>query len=432
MKYRVVTNESFEKYIDYISRGRGRRFEDRWDSLDLDDVTAKIDVPSEGEINAAVRELDLFDDAAEKTGAQDVKVGSDGKLRLLDFDDPAPKSNKTKDDSGDARTSGLDFDEPSRGRGRQRGSATTTQVNQADDKVRELDFDDKGADVKQKKSNVGAIGALDYDDDVDVSQLAASIEDVYSALASSDPKVVKAMIKRYAVDITDENKIKEIMLTHAVQLNYDSLRVMCGDMKIILSAKEKKLGFIDRSDITDALHKFRTYASSLTGANNTYGLIPNAIVSCGQDDQTTCINIIDFLTTWCELPLIPMYFRGAMIRKLYDLANYLLDQLPAGSLDTGLLTGTKGLLTRIKGFDDLPKPLLTKILKQTLTKEGVKKLPSRVIGDLLIICLKNGLAAQAIKLIDFESNKGSMILDYVEDEDAAAWEILKKKLKINK
>jgi hypothetical protein len=174
------------------------------------------------------------------------------------------------------------------------------------------------------------------------------------------------------------------------------------------------------------------YASSLSGANNTYGLIPNAIVSCGQEDQITCVNIIDFLTSWCELPIMPIYFRGAMTRKLYHLADYLLDELPNYALDVGLLAGPKGLLTRIKNFDDIPKPLLTKIMKRVLSKESVKVLPSRVIGGMLIICLKNGLTAQVIKLIDFESNKGSMILDYIEDEDAVAWEIIKKKLKLDR
>ena len=88
MKYKVVTNESFETYIDYLSRyrGRGKRFEDRWDSLDLDDITTDVNVPSEVEVDDAVRELDLFDDVAVKTGADDVYVGSDGKLRLLDLD----------------------------------------------------------------------------------------------------------------------------------------------------------------------------------------------------------------------------------------------------------------------------------------------------------------------------------------------------------
>ncbi len=439
MRYRIVTNKSFEKYIDYISRGRRRKFEDRWDTLDLDDVTTTVDVPSEGEINSAMRELDLFDDVAEKTGAKDVEVGSDGKLRLLDLDDAVKSDNKSNGDDRDLRTLGLDLDMPTSGRGK-RNSPTTTQVSQdKDDKVRELDLDEKGADVKQHKSNIGSIGALDYDSDVDVSSIAASIDDVYAALASSDPKIVKAIIKRYAGDITDENKIKEILLTHAVQLNYDSLRVMCGDMKVVLTKKEQNLGFIDRAEIKDALKRFRSCAVSLTGENNTYGLIPNVIVSCGKDDQLIGANMIDFLVTWCQLPVIPMYFRGAMTRKLYILADCLLDQLQNvfwsedGSLNTGLLTGKNGLLSRIKSYSDIPKALLTKMVDQLLVRGNIKKVPSRIIGEFSIMCVNNGLTAQIVKYIKsigVESNKGDMILKYIEDEDSATWDVLKKKLKL--
>ena len=113
MKYKVVTNESFETYIDYLSRcrGRGKRFEDRWDSLDLDDITTDVNVPSEGEVDDAVRELDLFDDVAVKTGADDVYVGSDGKLRLLDLDPDGNKDKKPSEPDIDLRTAGLDLDD---------------------------------------------------------------------------------------------------------------------------------------------------------------------------------------------------------------------------------------------------------------------------------------------------------------------------------
>lgn len=422
MKYRVVTNESFEKYIDYLCRGRGRRFEDRFDSLDLDDITADINVPSDGEVDSAVRELDLFDDVAVKTGAGDVEVGGDGRLRLLDLD-PVGNANKKKDQEYDRRTAGLDLDEkPKRGR-----SKKSSDNDDSNDRVRELDFDDKGKETKDKKSNVGSRGMLDWDDDVDTSKIAASIEDVYTALSSEDPRIVKAMVKRYAGDITDENKIKEVMLAHAVKLNYESLRVMCGDMKVTLTAKEKELGFIDRNDIKDALARFKTIASKLTGENNTYGLIPNAIVSCSPENQLKCINVIDFLITWCELPLMPIYFRGSMTRRLYDLAEFLISEMPDIKFDEGYLTGSRGLLTRIKNYDDIPKSMIECIADHL----DVKKLNSRILGDFVIMCLSNSNNKAAKKVFkDMSENKKEMIIDYIDDNDMSAYQKLKKLLKL--
>lgn len=422
MKYRIVTNESFEKYIDYMTRGRGKRFEDRFDSLDLDDITADIDVPSEDEVDSAVRELDLFDDVAVKTGAGDVEVGGDGKLRLLDLD-PVGNVNKKKDQEYDRRTAGLDLDEkPKKGRSKKSSSG-----DDSDDRVRELDFDDKGKETKDKKSNVGSRGMLDWDDDVDTSKIAASIEDVYTALASEDPRTVKAMVKRYAGDITDENKIKEVMLAHAVKLNYESLRVMCGDMKVTLTAKEKELGFIDRNDIKDALARFKTIASKLTGENNTYGLIPNAIVSCSPEDQTKCVNIIDFLLMWCELPIMPIFFRGAMTRRLYQVADYLLDEMPDVKFNDEFLTGTRGLLTRIKNYDDIPKSMIERIAERLDTK----KLSSRLLGDFVIMCLGNNNNKAAKKVFkDISENKKDMVIDYIDDNDMSAYQKLKKLLKL--
>lgn len=421
MKYRIVTNESFEKYIDYMNRGRGCRFEDRWDSLDLDDITADVKPPSDSEVNAAVRELDLFDDAAIKTGAKDVDVAGDGRLRLLDLDEE-PVKNKSNKQQDDLRYRELDLDD--------KGQVKNLKSDEVDDRVRELDYDDKGADIKKKSHNIGdVIGALDYDDDVDMSNFAASIDDVYTALASNDHRIVKAMIKRYANDIDDVERIKEIMLMHAVRLNYECLRALCGDMKITLLSKEKELGFIDRSDIKDALERFKKIASTLTGANNTFGLIPNAIVSCDQANQINCVNIIDFLVTWCELPLISLYFRGAMTRKLYDVALFILNELPENSIDVGLLVGPTGLLTRVKNYDDIPKNLLKQLCNKILNNGGIKKWPSRIIGDMLILCMRNR-DYSLIKDINFESNKGTMIANYVKDNDAAMWEELKDRAHI--
>lgn len=421
-KLRVVTNETFERYIDFLikkekleSRHRRIKFEDRFSDLDLDDVTADVTAPTDGEIDSAVRDLDLFDDIAIKTGAKNVEVGGDGRLRLLDFNEPI-KSKSSKSDKGDARTAGLDLDP----------KGAKEKDHPEDDRIRELDFADKGAANSSDKSNVGAIGSLDYDDDIDTSNVAASIEDVYAALASDDPSIVKSIIKRYAPDIKDKNKIRDAMLVHATNLNLQCLRVLCGDMKIILTAKEKKLGYVDRDDIKAALERLKNVARTLTGANNTYGLIPNAVVSCTPDNQVKCMNVIDFLKEWCELPIIPLYFRGAVIRHCYDLANYLLDEI-GGTLPLDILTSSKGLLNRMKSLDDMPSSLMSKI---AIAIAGLKAISSSQLGDLVITCINNGDTKSVKKIIgSVSAAKEDMIVDYVDEVDAAASQALAKIIK---
>lgn len=408
-RYKIVKNESFDKYIDYTIRGRGRRFENRWDSLDLDDIAADVEVPTDSEIDAAVRELDLLDDAAIKTGAKDIDVSSNGKIRLLDLDNDTDSIDTLDYDNDRARE--LDFDDP----------VEVNYDDSVDGKVRELDFDEP-AEVKAKKSNLGnVIGALDYDDDINTSGLVASIDDVYTALASSDPKIVKSMIKRYAADITDSDKISEVLLGHATQLNYESIRIMCGDMRIILTAKEKQIEYIDRSDIKNALERFKKIASKLDGSNNTYGLIPNAIVSCSENDQIKCTNIIDFLITWLNLPLIPMYFRGAIVKKCYSLADFLIDNMPDVKFSAEFLTGARGLLTRVKNYNDIPKNILNKIIKRT----NINKLRSSVVADLMIM-MANNKYNKAVKDIYAEcgDNKKYMVIDYIEDNEMAAFQAI--------
>ena len=418
-KLKVYTNKAFERFIDYICRGR--KFEGRWDDLDIDDMAADIEVPTDSEIDSAVRNLDILDDVAVKTGAQDIEVGNDGKFRLLDLDEPSNNS-KDSDIKPDARTAGLDLDVDT---GRH-SSGDNQQTQDADsDEVRTLDFDEP-VDVKDKKSNIGnVIGKLDYDDDIDTSELVASIDDVYTALASSDPKIVKSMIKRYAPDITDTNKIREILLAHAVQLNYESLRVMCGEMKITLTAKEKSLEYIDRDDINDALARFRRIASTLTGENNTYGLIPNAIVSCTPDNQIKCVNIIDFLVVWANLPLSPLYFRGAIARKCYDVADYLLDEdktLPqlfsSSKFDSLFLTGKKGLLTKLRNATDVPNSIFSKLANMLSPK-----LKSNVIGEFIIAGINNNCSAKTVKdlMSKLSEVKVDLVTEYIDDNGGEAY-----------
>lgn len=391
----VITNESFEQYLDLLnrrdifeSRRRKLKREGRFDNLDLDDITADITAPTDGEIDDAKRELDLFDDIAIKTGASDVKVDADGQLRLLDLDPVGNQVSKHKED----------------------------------DKFRDLDFDETGKKVSKSKSNIGnVIGSLDYDDDIDTSEVAASIDDVYACLSSDDPRTVSAMIKRYSVDIKDRDKIRDAMLVQATNLNLPCLKILCGDMDIKLTAKEKKLGFIDESDISTALDRLNAIARSLTGANNTYGLIPNAIVACTQESQIDCMNVVDFLKEWCDLPIMPLYFRGAMIRHCYDLASYLYDEID-GNLSLDIFTGPKGLINRMKQLDDIPQQLMIKIASSFIKLKSVK---SDIIGDMIIAMSRSG-GKRAIKMIldTLSDYKLEFVIDYIDDTDESAMDVV--------
>ena len=391
----VITNESFERYLDFLnrhdifeSRRRKLKREGRFDNLDLDDITADITAPTDSEIDDAKRELDLFDDIAIKTGASDVKVDVDGQLRLLDLDPVGSPVHKHKED----------------------------------DKFRDLDFDETGKKVSKSKSNIGnAIGSLDYDDDIDTSEVAASIDDVYACLSSDDPRTVSAMIKRYSVDIKDRDKIRDAMLVQATNLNLPCIKILCGDMDIKLTAKEKKLGFIDESDISAALDRLNAIASSLTGANNTYGLIPNAIVACTQESQIDCMNVVDFLKEWCGLPIMPLYFRGAMIRHCYDLASYLYDEID-GDLSLDIFTGPKGLINRMKKLDDIPQQLMIKIASSFIKLKSVK---SDIIGDMIIAMSRSG-GKRPIKLIldTLSDYKREFVIDYIDDTDSSAMDVV--------
>ena len=391
----VITNESFERYLDFLnrrdifeSRRRKLKREGRFDNLDLDDITSDITAPTDSEIDDAKRELDLFDDIAIKTGASDVKVDVDGQLRLLDLDPVGSPVRKHKED----------------------------------DKFRDLDFDETGKKVSKSKSNIGnVIGSLDYDDDIDTSEVAASIDDVYACLSSDDPRTVSAMIKRYSVDIKDRDKIRDAMLVQATNLNLPCIKILCGDMDIKLTAKEKKLGFIDESDISAALDRLNAIASSLTGANNTYGLIPNAIVACTQESQIDCMNVVDFLKEWCGLPIMPLYFRGAMIRHCYDLASYLYDEID-GDLSLDIFTGPKGLINRMKKLDDIPQQLMIKIASSFIKLKSVK---SDIIGDMIIAMSRSG-GKRPIKLIldTLSDYKREFVVDYIDDTDASAMDVV--------
>lgn len=428
MRVKVFTNKTFEKYINKTNYRR--KYEDRWDSLDFDDI-ANIDVPSNSEVDQAVSNLSDVDKIALKTGADDLVVDNDGKIRLLDLDDIGKKPRK-KIARKDNRFATLDLDAGKKQRKKRTGKDDRFATLDLDDsdytddqqlgksnRYADLDMDDAGSGETSGSSGIGAIGILDYDDDVSTDNIIATIDDVYIALSSDNPKVVESIIKRYANDITDKSRAVEVLLAQAVKINYDCLRILCGDMKVSFTTKEKQLNYCTKEEVTRRLNWLKSIASTLSGVGNTYGLIPNAIVSCSKSQQTDCINLIDFLISWCNLPLLPVYFRGSVSRKLYDVARFILDELPAGSLSRDIVSGNKGLFARIIQHADIPKALLSDIIAKSINK----RLPIETIGDATIVCIKNNFKAglkQIDDTIDFESYKGDLVIEYIDDSDAVA------------
>ena len=413
-KLKLYTNEAFSRLVakDYVGF---RKNEGRWDSLDLDDLTTDINVPTQGEIDSAIRELDLVDDAVINTGATP-SVDNTGAIEL-DFDDKKPKkkpgrkSKKLKmqlDDDTIQAVGELDFDDKD----------ADDKPSDAYDGVRELDLDNGKDTISKRDSKFGAIGKLDYDDDINADSIVATVEDVYIGLASSDGDVVQGLIKRYASELDDSEKLKEIMLTHAVQGNYDSLRAVCGDMRITLTPKEKELGYIDKAEVDKALKKLRKLARSLTGANNTYGLIPNAIANCKLNDQLNCINIVDFLYEILGIPLQPVFYRGAFLMHCYDLADYLLEELGDDALSTELMFGKNGLVKRASSFNDVPDRTLKVLSSTVLSSSNVKRLKSKDLSEFIVMYFNcGGSISELKKMIDFSSTKGELIIDYIEDNN---------------
>lgn len=409
MHIKVVTNKSFENYIDLSMNKRmtlleryRRKNEDRWDTLDLDDIAADVEVPTQGESNAAIRELDLADAIAVATNTEP-KITDNG-IRWLDLDDGKSVSKSDMQD----RIRELDFDD----------NTKSTAQSGTDNKVRELDFDPKGGDVKQRKSNLGVIGQLDIDG-ADFSRVVANSDDLYAALANDNPKDLAAIVKKYANDITDDKRVSDIMLAQAINHNVACLRILCGQMKFTVSAKDKALGFISRQDVIERLNHFKAIATKLTGEGNTYGLVPNAIVSCTPETQDDCIETIEFLVSELGLPIEPMFVRGAMTLKCYELAKYLINMLDK-PFELSLLTGPKGLLNRVKNREDIPATLVNKIVNKIIDDIGWPKLRYDVVGDIIIMCVNNKSKKNAVKLFNDATHNSThrrdMITDYIEDE----------------
>lgn len=414
---RLVTNKFFEAYIDLKKLSRryeslNRKNEDRWDSLDLDDITTDVETPSKADIADAIRELEILDDNVINGGERKVKsngdIEVDNRMATLDLDPGRGSKSKSDDDiKADLRTAGLDIDDN-----------PSAELDHEDGKIRDLDFDEHGADVKSKKSNLGGLGKLDIDG-IDDSTIVANIEDVYVGLASDNGEVVKGLIKRYAADIKNTEKLKEIMLTHAVQGNYESLRAICGDMTITLSDREKELDYIDKGDIESALKRLRKIARSLTGEKNTYGLIPNAIANCKPDDQIRYINIVDFLHEMLGIPIFPVFYRGAIVLHCYEMAEFLFGELSEDDISTELLLGRNGLIGRTVDYTDMPEDIIVQIVKSAIpSKKAIAKFKSTDLIKVLNFAAKSEKAFGLVvnRLTEYPS-KAMLVFNKLEDAD---------------
>lgn len=411
---RLVTNKLFEAYI--ALKSRKRKFEDRWDSLDLDDVTTNVETPSDSEVDAAVRELDLVDDAIIDGGERKVKANGDievdNRMASLDIDDPAPRKTKSKSntpDTADARTMGLEIDD----------NPSAEKEHPEDDWRLDYDLDDKSSVSSNSTDSEfdNAIGKLDYDDDVNTDSIVASVEDVYTAMASDNGETVKGLIKRYGKELTDVERLKEIMLAHAVNGNYNSLRAVCGDMTISLTEREKELGYIDPSEVSRTLKRLRKIARSLTGENNTYGLIPNAIANCTPETQVNYINVVDFLHEFLGIPVFPLFYRGAITLHCYDMASYLYDELPEGFIDDKLVFGKNGLALRIQNYNDAPEDIMVNVVKSIVPdNRKAARMNSSNLALLFNCCASNDKAFNMLMgRLRGASAKAALVYDYLED-----------------
>ena len=101
--------------------------------------------------------------------------------------------------------------------------------------------------------------------------------------------------------------------------------------------------------------------------------------------------------------------------------------MPDVKFNEEFLTGRRGLLTRVKNYDDVPKKLIERIAERIDTK----KLSSSIIGDFVIMCLSNNNNKAVKKLFETCSeNKKEMIIGYIDDNDVSAYQKLVKLLKL--
>lgn len=384
-----MNSKHYNKYSDsYMARlsFRKRRYEGRYDTLDFDDDP--VNIPSDSEIDNSVRELDFVDNVALKKKASNISVDSSGNISL--------------------------------------------------------DLDDKGKKVTSRDSHVGAIGSLDYDDDVDTSKVLASIDDVYNALSSDDPEDVAFTIKRYAGDIVDADRIKNAIRTQTSKLNLGGLRYMCGDMKVSLTPEEKKLKFINASEVRSVLKRFEAIASKLDGEGKKVGLIPDAIKACNkngtEENQEKCIDIINYLSGKFNFQINPLYFRGAVVHECYDLAKFLYKKIEKDlqsyeEINKDFFRNKiKGLLVRTKGHK-LPSDIVGIMLNMAITKN----LDSDTIGDLLIMATDDARLlkkiAPKINLMlsqdDTDSYRVIRAINTIKKNNTEVYDKLKKVLKLD-
>lgn len=131
---------------------------------------------------------------------------------------------------------------------------------------------------------------------------------------------------------------------------------------------------------------------------------------------------------WDDIGVIPKTAQQELMNSLRD-APIIddEDEIPGLKFNEEFLTGRRGLLTRVKNYDDVPKKLIERIAERIDTK----KLSSSIIGDFVIMCLSNNNNKAVKKVIDACSeNKKEMIIGYVDDNDVSAYQKLVKLLKL--
>lgn len=252
------------------------------------------------------------------------------------------------------------------------------------------------------------------DDDTLASDYFTNLNDVYKALESDDSNDIEHAIKEFANDITNKQKIQNVLLAHAANANISALKLLFGDSNIKLTPDETYVYGISDRDVSAMCDRFKNIAQRLDGEN---GLIAQVVNNCRPETQMAYMYIIRYLMKKFNMPIEMYHFINAIKNKCYNLATYLygkLDLIDVFTLDE--------LLPYI---DELPDELLNLIIDDLNNKESIDEL-----GQLFIYALKNDdKLFNTIKTkVGIRTPFGKRLTQYVKDNDKEASEILSDKL----
>jgi hypothetical protein len=289
-------------------------------------------------------------------------------------------------------------------------------------------WDDIGIISNNVKSLQQALqnGEVEFDDMEDQSfdetpAISTSVTNrIYDALMSDDSQIVKSTIKRRASDITDKNKIMNAMLTHAANSNIACLKPLCGDMEVDLTDDEKKYDLVDVREVKKLLAKLKNLATSLTDENT--GLLASAIDNCNVNTQGQCMYVVRYLNRKCGLPVSMQHFKEAVIRKCYNLAQYLYNNA-VDTLDDDLLVE---LLMFIKD-EQVPDEIIKVIMDNAITNQA----STDVFALILAYALNNDdddLFNNVKAALNFRSPRGKEAISKMKRMDANAAQKLEDKL----